>query len=177
MTMQDSTGTTPQEKAASHSPTKNILFLAFILLSVLFCSQRFRMRFQRMDYNVGITLFNQGMELLEAEDPEQQQGASQAFLEAQESFQDARQSEMDPEISEKATAMEARCLAMRAQCPDTTARDAINLYRRAMIEDFECSEVQGLLRIHLAPMSSEERQRRLQVLRDAPPPMAYPPAP
>ncbi|MGN0867265.1 MAG: hypothetical protein ACI4SG_06270 [Oligosphaeraceae bacterium] len=178
MTMQDPSGkpqdspepqekSTPQEKTARPSLTKNILFLAFILLSIFFCAQRFRIRLQRMDYNVGIALYNQGIELLEAKDPDQQGSASQSFWEAQKAFQDAEQSRMDPEITWKAKEMQAQCLAMRAQCPDTLAREAINLYRKAMILDLDCGEVRGLLRIRLEPMSPAERKARLQDMQPA----------
>ncbi len=170
---------TPREQGAKPSPTKNILFLAFILLSVLFCAQRFRMRLQRMDYNTGIALYNQGIELLERESMEEQKAAAQIFQEAQDVFLDAELSMMDPGISQKAREMQARCLAMQAQCPGTLAQDAISLYRKAMILDLDCDEVRGLLRIHLEPMSPAERAGRLQDMQNmqAPPPLLPPPQP
>ena len=154
-----------EKKARPSLCPKNTLFLHFLLLATLFCFQKIRQRLRQMDYNAAMAVYAQGIEHLSI--PAFQDGAKADFQDAANLFQEAIRASTDEAFSQKATEMLSCCYAMMARCPQTTATEALALYRHALSLHPNCPEVDDLTRARLLSMPEQAREMLLHTLQDS----------
>lgn len=135
---------------------KNIIFGIFVILSILFCFQKYFERAKLVEYNEGMRLYDEGIQLLNSEDTKAY--AFLRFSQAEAYFEEYLASDVEQEIVIKSTQMMGQCFAMMATCPNINGEQAADFYRQALAADFDCPLVSDVIRLKYGSMEDDERK-------------------
>lgn len=161
--------------------TKNILFLVFIVLAIIYCFGKYKESTRLKDFNKATEIYENASKLADEGEPT----SLVEYALAREIFKDIYdRTEEDPELNVEAQDMLARVYASMATCPQISAKMGEGYMLLALDACGACPLVSEPMRENFAKMTEDERnelrnfviEEEKRLFQASPDPVVVPPA-